>query len=167
MGTERGWLGDGHSLPELLAVLSIVGILVSIAVPRLDGYISRARVRGAAGMLRGDLTHARMLGVRSGHGSVVTFLREPECADDDPRAGRAWRVAARGPSRAEIPASLRALAGRVCYAWNGSDSMIFNSRGVLAPFNNRTLRVREGAVVESVTVSVAGRILHRAKQGKP
>jgi prepilin-type N-terminal cleavage/methylation domain-containing protein len=167
MRSGRGWMGEGHSLPELLAVLSIVGILVSIAVPRLNGYIMRARVRGAAQMLRGDLMHARMLATRSGHGAVVTFLREPDCADGDPRAGRAWRIDARGPSRAEIPASLRSLGGRVCYAWNGSDSMVFNSRGLLAPFNNRTLRVREGAVAESVSVSVAGRVLQRARQGKP
>lgn len=163
MAGGPGWEGRGHTLPELLTVLSIVGILVSIAVPRLNGYLSRARVRGAAGLLRGDLTHARMLAVRSGHGAVVTFLRDPDCNDGDPRAGRAWRVAARGPARAAATASLGSLGGRVCYAWNGSDSMVFNSRGLLAPFNNRTLRLREGDVRDSVTVAVTGRILHRGR----
>jgi hypothetical protein len=41
---------------------------------------------------------------------------------------------------------------------------VFNSRGLLAPFNNRTIRVMEGSALDSLTVSVAGRILHREGQ---
>lgn len=149
----------GYSFPEVLAVLSIVGILVSMATPRLHGFIVRARVRGALEVLRGDLSHARMLAARSGHGAVVRFLRDPACVEGDPRAGRAWRVSARGP--AAYAAAPQTLAGPVCYAWNGSDSLVFTSRGLLAPFNNRTIHVREAGVRDSLTVSVAGRVLYR------
>jgi hypothetical protein len=123
----------------------------------------RARVRGACEVLRADLSHARMLAARSGRGAVVSFLRDAACPDGAPRAGRAYRVAPRGAAGAPAQASLRALGGRVCYSWNGSDSMVFTSRGLLAPFNNRTLRVHEGAVVDSLTVSVVGRVLHRPR----
>src|SRR4051794_11877270 len=112
----------GHSFPELLAVLAIMGMVASLALPPLRGGVMRVRVRGAVMMLRGDLAQARMQGVRGGHGAVVRFLPDPACAAAGPRGGRAYRIAARGPARIARPATLRMLGGQVCYALNGSDS---------------------------------------------
>jgi hypothetical protein len=48
----------------------------------------------------------------------------------------------------------------VCYEVN-ADSIAFDSRGLLAPFNNRTVRAVQGDARDSLTVSVVGRIYRR------
>jgi hypothetical protein len=44
---------------------------------------------------------------------------------------------------------------------NSSDTVAFNSRGLLSPFANRTLHAVQGEVRDSLTVSVVGRIYRR------
>lgn len=155
----------GVTLPEVVVVITLMGILVSLATPRMERFVRVTRVHGAATMLRQDLSYARMLAVRSGHGAVVRFLRAPECAWAGKKGGRAYQLAARGPAALPDAVSLRLLGERVCFDLNGSDSVVYNSRGLLAPFNNRTIWVADGDVRDSLTLSVTGRIFYR--QGPP
>jgi hypothetical protein len=53
----------------------------------------------------------------------------------------------------------------VCFDLNNSDSVVYNSRGLLAPFNNRTIWLADDDVRDSLTLSVTGRIFWR--QGPP
>jgi hypothetical protein len=92
---------------------------------------------------------------------VVRFVRDPDCAWAGRRGGRSYLLAPRVPAGSPRPSTLRTLEDRVCYDVNGSDSLVFNSRGLLAPFNNRTIWTAADDVRDSVTVSVAGRIRHR------
>ena len=148
----------GYTLVEVLLVLALVGIVTSLTAPPLMAWLARVRVQAALNRLTVDIQHARMLGVRSGHGAVVRLIPSSDC----PGGGHAYVVATRGPSgkvvrRASVPVD----GPRVCIVSNNSDSIAFNSRGLLIPFSNRTIRGVRGDVEESLTISVLGRIYRR------
>ena len=145
----------GFSLMELLTALVLAAIALSIAVPRLDALVRRERVRAALNHLAGDLEFTRMAAVRSGQGAVLRLVRDPRCPA---RGGAGYVVAHRGG--AVLRRSPRVEGVPVCYEVN-ADSISFNSRGLLAPFNNRTVRAVRGDARDSLTVSVVGRIYRR------
>jgi prepilin-type N-terminal cleavage/methylation domain-containing protein len=147
----------GFSLHEVLVALVIASVAVSMAVPRLEGVIRRERVRAALNLLAGDLEFTRITAVRTGRPTVLRFVRHPQCPG---RGGRAWVVAARGSAdplrRGGMPDQYPA-----CYTGGSSDSVTYGSRGLLAPFNNRTVRAVDGTVRDSLTISAVGRIYRR------
>jgi prepilin-type N-terminal cleavage/methylation domain-containing protein len=63
----------GFSMLELVIVVVLMGLLIGLGTPRLNGFIDRSRVNSAATELVGDIAQARMLASRSGNGAVVTI----------------------------------------------------------------------------------------------
>lgn len=149
--------GRGYTLYEMMATLVIAGIAMSFAIPSLEGVLRRERVRGAMNRLAGDLEFTRMAAVRNGRSAVFRFTPAPGC----PRpGGTGYRIRINGTStvlREWYPAD----GVPVCFRTNNSDSLIYNSRGLLAPFNNRTIRGELGGARDSLTVSSVGRIYRR------
>jgi Tfp pilus assembly protein FimT len=125
-------------------------------VPRLDALVRRERVRAALNHLAGDLEFTRMTAVRSGQGAVLRLVRDPRCPV---RGGAGYHVAYRGTATV-LRRSPRVEGVPVCYEVN-ADSISYNSRGLLAPFNNRTVRAVRGDARDSLTVSAIGRIYRR------
>jgi prepilin-type N-terminal cleavage/methylation domain-containing protein len=146
----------GFSLLELVAALVLAGIALSIAVPRLDALVRRERVRAALNHVAGDLEFTRMAAVRSGNGAVLRLVPDPRCPR---RGGAGYTVSVRG-SEDVLRASPHVEGVPVCYEVN-ADSISYNSRGLLAPFNNRTVRAVRGDARDSLTVSGLGRIYRR------
>jgi len=147
----------GVSLMEVVMVMAIMGILVSIATPRLDAYIRRERVRSALNRVAGDLEFTRILAVRSGAPAVLRFTAHPRCPK---KGGAGYVIRLRGnpaPARVAYPPD----DYLVCYTSTNSDSVTFGSRGLLAPYNNRTLRAIDGPFRDSLTVSAVGRVYRR------
>ena len=146
----------GFSLLEVLTTLVVAAIAVSMAVPRLDALLRREKVRAALNHLAGDLELTRMAAVRSGEGAVLRFVRDPRCPA---RGGAGYCVAIRGTQEI-LRCSPRPQGVPACYEVN-ADSIAYNSRGLLSPFSNRTVRAVQGAARDSLTVSVVGRIYRR------
>ncbi|HEU4454644.1 MAG TPA: prepilin-type N-terminal cleavage/methylation domain-containing protein [Longimicrobium sp.] len=149
----------GFTLLEVMIVLVVVGIAAGIAAPKMNAYLARHRVRAALNRLAVDLAYARAVAVRSGSGAVLRFHPEPECGA---RATAAYSITLRGahpgPPRRS---SVRDVGGRVCLLYNGPDSVAFNSRGLLLPFQNRTVWSTEAGLRDSLTISVMGRVYRR------
>jgi len=127
-----------------------------MAAPRMERMLRRERVRAAMVHLAGDLELARMAGVRSGRGAALRFRADARCPK---RGGAGYCVGYRfdpGCIRLSPPAD----GPPVCYEVT-ADSIAFDSRGLLAPFNNRTVRAVQGDARDSLTVSVVGRIYRR------
>jgi prepilin-type N-terminal cleavage/methylation domain-containing protein len=146
----------GFSLLEMLTTLVVAAIALSITVPRLDALVRRERVRAALDHLAGDLEFTRITALRSGSGAALRLVRDPRCPG---RGGAGYYVAYRGTATV-----LRRSPGQegvpVCFEVN-ADSVAYNSRGLLAPFNNRTVRAVRGDARDSLTISVVGRIYRR------
>lgn len=149
--------GRGYTLFELMATLVIAGIAMSIAVPSMEGVLRHERVRGAMNRLAGDLEFTRMAAVRNGRSAVLRFTPTPGC----PRPGGAgYRITLKGTSTVlrRWYADERVA---VCFQTTNRDSLVYNSRGLLAPFNNRTIHGVLGPARDSLTVSAIGRIYRR------
>jgi len=149
--------GRGYTLYELMATLVIAGIAMSIAVPSMEGVLRRERVHSAMNRLAGDLEFTRMVAIRDGSSAVFRFVPGPGCRRP---GGTGYRIALKG-SKTTLRESHPVDAIPVCYTTNNADTLVYNSRGLLAPFNNRTITGVLGNARDSLTVSVAGRIYRR------
>ena len=58
-------LRAGFTMVEILAVVIIFGVLVTVAMPKVQGIMRTSRVNAAAAIVSGDLSHAYTLAARS------------------------------------------------------------------------------------------------------
>jgi type IV fimbrial biogenesis protein FimT len=63
----------GFTLIELLTVIVILGVLIMLAAPRMQNYMTLMRLNGAAREVLTDLTAARMKAVNLNQTITVTF----------------------------------------------------------------------------------------------
>jgi type IV fimbrial biogenesis protein FimT len=139
----------GFSLIELLSVLTVVGILASLAAPSMTAQVERTRMRSSLDLLAAHLSRARVLAVRAGVRLEVHFRPNHGCAS-------AYVV-----SRAHDGMTLDSVAlpdaGRVCLSSNVRQKMVIDSRGMLVG-SPRMIYARAGARADSISVSIAGRV---------
>jgi type IV fimbrial biogenesis protein FimT len=64
---------QGFSLPELMIVVVIIGIVLSIAAPYYIDYLAEQRLKGAARMVMSDLMAARQKAVTTNQKVKVSF----------------------------------------------------------------------------------------------
>lgn len=149
---------SGFTLQELLMTLVVASIAVMMAVPRLETFIHRERIRGALNRLAGDLEFTRMAAVRSGNTAVLRFRGDPRCPG---ATASGYTVTLRGGGRPLRTSFAPEEGVPACYSARAADTVAFGSRGMLNPFNNRTFRASSGGYRDSLTVSVMGRVRRR------
>jgi Tfp pilus assembly protein FimT len=134
----------GTSMPELIAVLVLTGILLAIAIPRLRESGERLAVRGAVAEVVSAMTAARQLAV-SRRGGVAVAVDHRDTAihvigDGDTlltrRLGRVFRVTIRSTR----------------------DSLAYDARGLGLGAANLTFVVQRGMTADTVVVSRLGRV---------
>lgn len=149
---------------ELMAVLALAGVLAGLASASLGRVLARAQTTTALHQLAVDISYARMLAVRGGSRVELRFMNEGSCGP--PRSGRfsadGYQITVRDPvPRVVRVARLRSSASGLCLESNNDINIVFGSRGLLLPFENRTVWSRRQGVVDSLTVSVLGRVRRR------
>jgi Tfp pilus assembly protein FimT len=136
---------------ELLIVIVLITIVASIALPRFAAYLRYLTGRTTTSRVVADLTMARTQAVREG--ATVSFRvqsasRYQVTVDD--AAGTPARtiktVDVEGPQRARV--TLAPVGVRVA----------FDSRGMLRGDQESAVRVSTGNRVDSVSVSMVGRV---------
>lgn len=139
----------GFSLIELLSVLTLVSILASLAAPSVTAQVDRIRVRSSLDLFSAHLSRARVLAVRGGLRYEVRFRPGQGCA------------AAYVLSRADDGTTLDSVAlparHGVCLSSNVPQKLMIDSRGMLVG-SPRMIYGRAGAQLDSVSVSMAGRV---------
>lgn len=145
----------GFTLVELLAALVIVSILASLAAPRFDQMVFRARARGALNQFTADLAYARMLAVREGHRTVLRFTRT---AGTERCHLPTYQLVVKATPERLVKQTRLELDSATCLDLGSVDSLAFNSRGLPATLNNRKVRVVRGASADSLSISILGRV---------
>jgi prepilin-type N-terminal cleavage/methylation domain-containing protein len=134
----------GYTILELVTVLTIAGILLAIAIPRVVNSFDRVSVHSAAGDIAAILGSAR---------SLAIVERSAVAVDIDSVSG-VLRVR-RG---AEIVSSRSVGEAHGVLVRRNRDSLTFDSRGLGRGAANLSIVVRRRAAVETVFVSRLGRV---------
>jgi prepilin-type N-terminal cleavage/methylation domain-containing protein len=140
----------GVTLPELLLVLTLIGVLSALAVPAFTAYLQRLRVRSALDRLAGEVYLAQMLAVRKGTRVHLRFVPSAGCA-------RAYEVVRMDLDEVVRRVEVGEGGDRVCLQGNVSRPLSIDSRGLLVG-SARTVHARSGAQSDSVIISMVGRI---------
>jgi prepilin-type N-terminal cleavage/methylation domain-containing protein len=139
----------GFTLPELMLVVVIIGIMAAMAGPRLFRWIQVAGQRGATNQVVADLQYARVQAVRQGQ---TVSLR----IDSD----KAYRVTvddANGNVVRTLKTMDLSLSYRDAVLDPGTGRIAFDSRGMLRTVLNGITVIR-GNTRRTVNVSTVGRI---------
>lgn len=139
----------GHTLIELLFVLSLVGVTATAVTPAAREYRDRAAVTAAREAVVGLLVRARLGAVERGEGAV-RIVTDP------------WRAVALAGDAAVRSVDLGAEFG-VELGIAGSPDTVeirYDALG-LGRFASRTLRFTRGDQAASLVVSAYGRVSRR------
>lgn len=141
----------GYSLPELLATLVILGILVALAAPRLSGVGGLARQTGAMNQLATDLSLTRMRAIRDGNTARLVING----------SGTAYQVVIRKADGVTLD-TVKTV--RLTQNYPGlllrpvQDSVVFDSRGMRRGGTQLIQAVRNNAGVDSIKISPLGKV---------
>lgn len=139
----------GYTLAELMAVIVIAGVLATIAVPRLSGYIRHLSARSAASKVVSDLMLARTQAVREGQtvSLRVTGTGAYQVTED----------LGASPVRTVKTVDVAGTQRNVILAPNPT-TISFDPRGMLRPGSGAELRITRGTQTDTISISAVGRV---------
>lgn len=132
------------TLPELLLVLVLLGILASIGMPRLLAAADRGALRSARAGLLQALDAARGAAIRLGQPVELITAEGALLADPVGSDPPTWRI----PAPEASGVTLTGLGTPIR----------FGASGIATGVSNRTLRLHKGADTMAVVVSRLGRV---------
>jgi prepilin-type N-terminal cleavage/methylation domain-containing protein len=132
------------TLPELMLVLAVLGILLSIAVPTLGKTLDRLELEAATHRLVSAHQRARIMAIT--HSQVMTLTVDSAQLVIHRRGmgGALWSEA--GPAVSGVTLS------------GPSHQFIFSPEGFTLGLSNATLRLARGSASRSIIISRLGRI---------
>jgi prepilin-type N-terminal cleavage/methylation domain-containing protein len=140
----------GVSLFELLVVIAVIAVVSAIVTPNIISWRSSAKLRGAAGNLRGDLEMSKVRAVRERTPVTVTFTATNYQVSYIDKDGNARILRNR-----QLPAGVRLDLDNTGFGWMG-DQTQFNGRGI--PVAGSAVLVNTRGDQKNIIVSALGRI---------
>jgi len=134
----------GFTLPELLLVLAVAGILMGIAVPQLSHAWDRVQVQAAASHLVAAHQRARIMAIA--RGVALTLTIDSAALTITPRSGTLALWAEAGPSLFQV-----SLAGP-------ARQVTFSPEGFTMGLSNASLHLVCGSATRTVVFSRLGRV---------
>lgn len=142
----------GHTLAELLTVLTLLGLLAGLAAPALARAHQRLRVRAALDRFVAELYYARGHAARSGRAVYLRLSPGRGCA-----ASYSLAAAPRAPPFRAV--RLDGAGPRVCLVVRGAPVIRIDPRG-MPDGAARTVTASLGGAADSLRISLVGRV-HR------
>jgi type IV fimbrial biogenesis protein FimT len=145
---------EGFTLIELVIVISILSLISVIAVPNLLDWRNSAKLRGAAGNLKGDLELAKLKAIQVNDTVVVHFTENgyKVFKDDGPPSGL-YDAGEDLYSDRTLPAGVKIDLVKTNF---DDGSARFKGRGTADP--GSAVLVNSKGTEKTVTVSSLGRI---------
>ena len=138
----------GFSLAELLIVLVIIGIAISMAVPRLQGALHESALQGSLNRMASDLTLTRLRAVRGATRASLTINS----------AGTGYTVVVDPTGTPETVKTVSFVSDAKGLVLSpASSSVTFDSRGLLVS-GTTTIRATRQGRADSLTISGVGRV---------
>jgi Tfp pilus assembly protein FimT len=132
------------TLPELMLILAVVGILTGLVVPRISQALDRVEVEGAANRIIAAHQRARIMAVTRGE-VLVLSVDESQLAISS-RQGIDLLWSDGGP--ASVGVQLDGAARK----------FTFSPEGITLGLSNATIQLRRGSVTRRLVISRLGRI---------
>ena len=132
------------TLPELMLVLAVAGILLGIAVPQLSHAMDQIEVEAATAHLVAAHQRARVMAIT--RGEVLTLSIDSGALVITPRTGAPALWSEPGPAAAGV-----SLAGP-------TRRFIFSPEGLTLGVSNASLQLIRGSSIRTVVISRLGRI---------
>ncbi|VVS90509.1 GspH/FimT family pseudopilin [Desulfoluna spongiiphila] len=136
----------GFTLLELMVAVAMIAIVVAIASPDWQAFVSNRRTAGASRELYNALQHTRMKAIKEGQSITVIYYDDKGDAlsgasNDAPQPFAAARISwdQNGDGTPETTEIFSASHHVLCDT--NQDSMAYTSRGILFGGNSGTLRV--------------------------
>jgi type II secretion system protein H len=140
----------GFSLFELLVVIAVIAVVSAIVTPNIISWRSNAKLRGAAGNLKGDLEMSKARAVRERTPVTVTFTATNYQVSYTDKDGNARTLRNR-----QLPAGVRLDLDGTSFGAMG-DRTRFNGRGI--PVAGSAVLVNTKGDQKNIIVSTLGRI---------
>ncbi|MGE0679908.1 MAG: GspH/FimT family pseudopilin [Candidatus Binatia bacterium] len=150
----------GFTIVELVAILSLLGVLGSLAFLQLKPLLAQVRLNSGARQIAADLQVARMKAVAQNRRFRVTFRPVEGDYVVDREDGVSWRrLILHGHTPDGVDSAAIPLPSGVSITTvNSGGDVIFVPRGHVDGGITITLSSHTGAVVKRIIVNLAGRV---------
>ncbi len=136
---------------EVIVVIAIIALMTAIGIPNFINWLPKRRLSGAARMVFGDLSSARMKSVNLNRRVKVFFFDDHQYRICDDADGDATVADGEGDN---VIKNIQINYADVIFVSPTADP-VFNPRGTAT---NRTITLQNGSGSKSITISIAGRI---------
>ena len=132
------------TLPELVLVVAVVGILAGLALPRLSAAINRIEVEGAANRLINAHRRARIMAMARGQVVLLSIDSTQLLISDRGGTEPLWSDLGPAATGVELAGPARKFS--------------FSPAGTTLGFSNATLQLTRGSTIRTLVISRLGRI---------
>lgn len=150
----------GFTIVELVAILSLLGVLGSLAFLQLKPLLAQVRLNSGARQIVSDLQVARMKAIAQNRRFRVTFRQAEGDYVIEREDGISWRrLILHGHTTDEVNnAAIPLPRGVSIVAVNSGGDVIFVPRGHVDGGISITLSAHAGADTRKIIVNLAGRV---------
>jgi type II secretion system protein H len=132
------------TLPELMLVLALIGILTGLALPHLSGAMDRTEVVGAANRLIAAHRRARIMAITRGQVLVLSIDSTRLTISSHGGTDSLWSDIGPASARVELAGPARRFT--------------FSPEGFTMGLSNATLRLSRGSTTRTLVISRLGRV---------
>ncbi len=145
----------GFTLPEVLIVILLLGVLAAMVVPAISDLRTRSGLRSARQLVLASLSAARAASIQKGKTATLSLV------------GGTLTVTARSGLLSEEvqmqgPVNLSRVTGAVIAPLNGAPTqLVYDARGLVTPVQSSISRyeLRMGSRADTVCITGAGTIM--------